>query len=123
MPYKDKETRRKYQREYQRQLRVGGQYSCLNGALTENKTHKTLFPSHYRIKQAQDLLNVVEHAINVVCEDKLSTPLQKARALGYLVGVGIRVVESANLEGRVEALESVFAVRKKSALAKRGDPA
>ena len=111
MPYKDKEARKTYQRQYQRQLRAGGHYSARDGTQNKSDTRESLFPDHYRIGKAQDLLCVLEDAINAVRTDDLSTPLQKARVLGYLVGVGIRVVETANLEGRVEALERVLAVR------------
>ncbi len=114
MPYKDKKTQKQYQRDYQRHLRAGGRYSATSDSQSENKTHKTLFSSCYRISKAQDLLHVLEDAINTVHADELSTPLQKARALGYLVGVGIRVIETATLENRVEALERVLKTRASS---------
>ncbi len=94
----------------------------MNGYLAcdDLETRKTPFSASYRIRKAQDLLCVVEDAINAVPMDDLSTPLQKARALGYLVGIGIRVVESANLEQRIEALEQVLAERPTPAIARTG---
>jgi hypothetical protein len=72
---------------------------------------KNVLNDCYRVTKACDLLSILEDAMNEVRKDSVSTPLQRARALGYLVGLGIRVVKAADLEGRVEALERVLAVR------------
>lgn len=119
MPYKDKGAQRDYQRQYHRELRAGGHYSAKN----KDKTSKTLFSNHYRLKKAKDFLHILEDAINAVWEDGTITGLQRARTLGYLVGVGIRVMEASNVEARIEALEQVFAERPTPAEVERRDRA
>jgi hypothetical protein len=99
---------------------VGTSFTAEHEGVPGSETHKTLFPGSCRIRKAQDLRCVVEEAINTARTDILCTPLQKARALGYLVGIGIRVVESANLEQRIEALEQVLAERPTPAIAGTG---
>jgi hypothetical protein len=109
MPYKDKETQREYNREYQRQRRAGVNGK---GLISKSGSHSCqsspLFETRYRIEKAKDLLRILEDAINSVREDAMITSLQRARTLGYLISIGIRIIETSNMEGRIEALEQVL---------------
>jgi len=115
MPYKDKETLREYNREYQRQRRAG-----VNGRRSASKSGShscqpsPLFETPYRIEKAKDLLRILEDTIDSVREDDVITSLQRARTLGYLISIGIRVIETSNMEGRIEALEQVLKNRNMS---------
>ncbi|MGZ4893907.1 MAG: hypothetical protein ACXVIS_07555 [Halobacteriota archaeon] len=75
---------------------------------------KNVLNDCYRVTKAYDLLSILEDAMNEVRKDSESTPIQRARALGYLVGLTIRVVKAADLESRVAALERVLAMRPQS---------
>ncbi|MGB8311693.1 MAG: hypothetical protein WCE81_07500 [Halobacteriota archaeon] len=109
MPYKDKETQREYNREYQRQRRAGVNGK---GPASKSGSHSSqpspLFETPYRIEKAKDLLKILEDVINSVREDDMITSLQRARTLGYLISIGIRIIETSNMEGRIEALEQVL---------------
>jgi hypothetical protein len=112
MPYKDKEVQREYNREYQRQRRVGmggyGTHTNKRKSQSQSCQSHSLFTTPYRIEKAKDLLRILEDALNSVREDDMITSLQRARALGYLVSMGIRIIETSNMEGRIEALEQIL---------------
>jgi hypothetical protein len=40
-------------------------------------------------------------------------PLEKARVVGYLAGLGLKAIEVSNLAARLEALEAVLKLRDK----------
>jgi len=101
-PYKDPAKRKEYAKMYGRLRRAG---------LTKNEPHQPsplLFTTPYRVAKANDLLHILEDAMNAVREDDTITPIQRARTLGYLVGVGIRVIETSEIEARIDALERVL---------------
>jgi hypothetical protein len=93
MPYKNPEKAREYHRDYQRMRRTG---------LTPGQTSNLEGPA--RIQTAQDVLALLEETINEVREVD-ADPLVKARCIGYLAGVTLRAVETADLSARVDALE------------------
>lgn len=102
-PYKDPAKRKEYAKMYGRLRRAG---------LTKNEPRQPspslLFSTPYRIAKAKDLLSILEDAMNAVREDDTITPIQRTRTLGYLVGIGIRIIETAEIEARIEALERVM---------------
>lgn len=100
MPHKDPEKNRQYHREYQRQRRSG---------LTACQTLNLGGPA--RIQTAQDVLDLLEHTINDVREADADA-LVKARCIGYLAGVTLKAIETADLEARVEAVEETLKTRK-----------
>jgi len=90
-PEKQKEYQRKYQRDYQRFKRSG------------EKPHvKTLNPED--IQNAKGLRDLLSSIIAEVMETKADT-LIKARCIGYLVSIGLKAVETADLEERIRELE------------------
>jgi hypothetical protein len=96
MAYKDPEKQRDYQRQWQRQKRaaeVGGTTSC-----------RTLNPED--IRTAQGLRDLLSDVITDVAAAE-GDVFMKARLIGYLVAIGIKTVETADLEARITALEQV----------------
>jgi hypothetical protein len=104
MPYKDPETRRSYQREYKR----GARADASNPASTPRLT---LLPGDFRLKTAEDLLALLEEQVEAVRTAEGVGPLERARCVGYLVGVSLRAIEAGQLAARLEALERVLGGR------------
>ena len=95
MPYKDQEQQREYQREYQRLKRAG--------LTKKGKTpHKTLNPED--IRTAKGLLAALTDTIAEVDSAKGDVFI-KARLKGYLISIGLKAVETADLEQRITELE------------------
>jgi len=59
-----------------------------------------------RLATAQDGLAVLEEQLDAVRRSSVDV-LAKARTCGYLVSVGLRVVEAASIESRLAALEAM----------------
>jgi hypothetical protein len=103
--YKDPEQRRAYDREYKRMLRTGSN-------LTPSQT---ALPTSFRIKRAEDILNLLSEQIEAVKNDTEAGTLEKARCIGYLSGIALKAVEATNIESRLVAVEKVLKGRKKPA--------
>ena len=97
MPYKNQETRREYMRQYQRERRAGTGNSKTPG--------KTLTPED--IRTAKGLLAALTDTISEVDRAKGDVFI-KARLKGYLISIGLKAVEVANLEGRITELEAAI---------------
>ena len=97
MPYKDPEKQAEYQREWRRMQRAG-----------EGKTPgQTVNPAD--IKTAKGLLDTLADVIAEVRAHE-ADPLIRARCLGYLISIGLKCVETADLEARLQKLEGeIFA--------------
>lgn len=102
MPYADLEKRREYHRDYQRRRRTG-----LTGSQTSN------LDGPVRIKTAKDVLMLLEETINQVREAKVDA-LVRARCLGFLASISLKAVETADIEGRVKALEGTLRLRRET---------
>jgi hypothetical protein len=64
-----------------------------------------------RLKTAADVLALLEQQVNAVRTDEAAGPLEKARLIGYLAGLGLKAIETGNLEARIEMLEAVLKQR------------
>lgn len=93
MPYKDKERRKQYQRDWQRSRRVA------QGSMVKRRT------LNLQPETARGLLGVLSSLIKEVLEAKEGDIFMRARTADYLISIGLRAVEVADLEGRLEALE------------------
>jgi hypothetical protein len=98
MPYKDKMKQREYQREYQRNKRRGS--TTPPGSID--------LPPAFRLRTAQDLVELVEQQIEAVQNDPDARTLDKARCIVSLVQVALKTLEQRDLTGRIEALEAVL---------------
>jgi hypothetical protein len=104
MPYKDKDRQRAYQREYQRSKRMGSPTPPASVEL----------PAAFRLRTAQDLVDLVQEQIDAVRRDPVARPIEKARCVGSLVGVALRTLEQRDLTSRIEALEAILSERQRT---------
>ncbi|GBF33356.1 hypothetical protein DCCM_2457 [Desulfocucumis palustris] len=95
MPYKDPDKKREYMREYQRMRKTGI-------PMTDKTTGKSLNPED--IQNARGLLVLLSETMADVVAAKADT-LSKARVIGYLVSIGLKAVETAELAARIDELE------------------
>jgi len=94
MPYKNPEKRRDYQREYKRLQRL--------------TPAQVSIPLEFKLKTAQDILELLAEQISAVKRDPEAGTLEKARTIGYLASIALRAVETAELEARVEEIERML---------------
>lgn len=99
MPFKDPEQRRSYNRQYQR-LRRAGQPVGKRGVAVLRMSNLE------QIKTASGLLCVLSNLIKEVLDTKEGDIFIRARTAGYLISIGLKAVEVADLEGRVGNLEN-----------------
>lgn len=104
MPYRDAEKSRIYQRTYKR-LRRGG--DCCT-----TPVHPAL-STEFRLQTAVDALNLIAEQIGLVREETEAGTLEKARTVGYLVGISLKAIETRDVVARMEQIESVLKLRKK----------
>jgi hypothetical protein len=98
VPYKDANKRREYQRERKRLRRAGDSVST---------PASTRLPLDFRATTAADLLAVLGEQIEAVRAAEGGV-FEKARTVGFLVNVGLRAVELANVVARLEAIEGAL---------------
>lgn len=65
------------------------------------------------LRTTDDVLAVLESAVSEASRDAGVDPLDKARTLGYLAGIAAKLLETRDLAGRVEAMESVLRQRER----------
>lgn len=94
MPYKDPEKQKTYQREWQRSRKAGEPMKPLPRTLNSGE-----------IRTAQGMLDVLVETLAQLMEAKADL-FMKARTIAYVVSVGLRAVEIAELERRLIELEN-----------------
>ena len=99
MPYRDPEDRRRYDRERKRALRAAAGSKPL------------VLAAEVRMRVAADVEDLLREAVRLVLTDPKARGLEKARALGYLCSVGLRLIEVHDLEERLDALEQSLRLR------------
>jgi hypothetical protein len=95
MSYKDPVRQAEYQRQWQRNKRAGD--------TTKFKVLRVSSPEE--IKTANALLTVLAGLIKEVLDTQQGDVFMRARTAGYLISIGLRAVEVADLEGRLTILE------------------
>jgi hypothetical protein len=103
MPYKDADRARQYQRDYRRTRRPGDRRTT--------PVHPTI-PVETRLRTAADVIDLLEDQIARVRGDPGAGTLEKARTVGYLLGLGLKAIEAGNLAARIEMLEAILKQRK-----------
>ncbi len=96
MPYKDPEKQKQYQRQWQRARRAG--------EITGFKVLRVSSPDE--IRTANALLTVLAGLIKEVLETKDGDVFMRARTAGYIISIGLKAVEVADLESRLDNLEN-----------------
>lgn len=96
MPYKDPLRQKEYQRQWQRARRAGetGRFKVLRVSSPEE------------IRTATALLGVLVGLIKEVLETNEGDVFLRSRTAGYLISIGLKAVEVADLEGRLTDLEN-----------------
>jgi hypothetical protein len=69
-------------------------------------------PEPLPFDQPADVLAVIGEQVNAVRADPFTDPTEKARTLGMLSSVALRVFEARDLAARLEAVERVLRLRK-----------
>jgi hypothetical protein len=100
MPIADIEKRRAYDRDYKRRLRATG-----GGRLAE------IVPE-MRLRIAEDVEALLTEAVSLTRYDAKARNIEKARTLAQLASVALRLIETQNLQDRVESLERVLDMRR-----------
>lgn len=101
MPYKDPEKRRASNREAQRRRRARAK-----GDTRSARTRKPLPELEaLRYGTARAILGLLNRQIEAVEGEKEAGTIEKARAIGYLSSLMLRVIETGDLTDRIEALE------------------
>ncbi|MFC1861019.1 hypothetical protein ACFLYL_01900 [Chloroflexota bacterium] len=96
MPYKDPLKQKEYQRQWQRSRRAG-----------EGAGFKVIrVSSPEEIRTAQGLLSVLGNLIGEVLTTKQGDIFMRARTAGYLISIGLKAVEVADIEARLTSLEN-----------------
>ncbi|MDD5095225.1 MAG: hypothetical protein PHV74_12745 [Dehalococcoidia bacterium] len=91
MPFKDKELQREYQRQWQRDRRAG-------------VPSKRVQSSTEDIRTAKDMLAILGDILSQLKVAELDLVI-KARVTAYVVSVGLRATETAQIEERLQILE------------------
>ena len=94
MPYKDKEKQLQYQREWQRSRKAGEPMK---------PSARTLNPAE--IRTAEGILKVLSDILSQLVAAK-GDLYMKARTITYVASVGLKAVETAELERRLNELEN-----------------
>ena len=61
-----------------------------------------------------DVLAVIAGAVNAVRGDVYAVPAESARTLGFLSSVALRAMEARDITARLEAVERVLKLRRKT---------
>ena len=93
MPFKDPEARRRYDRERKRAIRA------------VSASAPVVVPSDVRMRVADDVGALLREAVRLALSDQKARGIEKARTLGYLSSIGLRLLQTTELEDRLEALE------------------
>ena len=102
MPYRDPERQRAYAREYKRTQR----------AAVAQTPGQTVVPGPFRLKTAADALGLLAEQVEAVRGAPEVGAIERARCIGFLVGVALKAIEAGDLAARLEALEAVLKARK-----------
>jgi hypothetical protein len=101
MAYRDPERQRAYNREWMRMNRAG---DC-------GTPGGTPLPAAFRLRTAQDVIDLLSEQIEAVRNEKTAGTLERARTIGFLAGIALKAIEAGNMAARLEALESVLKSR------------
>ena len=102
MPYRDREQARGYQREYRRLRRAGD--TCTSPV-------QPVIPIPVRLRTGDDIVRVLETQVQRVESERHAGTLDKARTIGFLLGVALKAIEAGNVAARIEGLEAVLKQR------------
>ena len=97
MPYKDPAKQREAKRAWKARNRVPG-----------GNQGRPLLPLAVRLEGVRDVLVLVHGQVLALLNDRHLTTVDRARAVGYLLGIALRCCELGDLASRLEALEQLL---------------
>jgi hypothetical protein len=102
MPYKDPDKRRAYHREYRRAERT----------MVAQTPGQAPIPVSFRLQTAADALALLAEQVAIVQADAALTTVERARCIGYLIGISLKAIEAGDTVARLEAVEAVLKLRR-----------
>jgi len=101
MPYKDPEKQRSYKREWQQANRRGsiGHQEGPDAAVVEVSG---------RMQTPSDVLAVLEEQIDALRRDKRLRTVERARAIGQLATLCLRVIETRDVEAKLNRVDDAL---------------
>lgn len=103
MPFKDLEERRRYDRERKRRLR------------SEPAAVSLVFDAPERLRLAEDVEVILAYAITLAVSDTKARGVERARTLGYLSSIALRLIEAHELQSRLEVIEEALGLTRHDA--------
>jgi hypothetical protein len=64
------------------------------------------------LQSPRDVIDLLQEQVDLLRSDTTSSTVERARAIGYLAGIACKAIETSNLAGRLEILESILKKRK-----------
>jgi hypothetical protein len=105
MPYSDRDKRLAAKREAERRRRARKR------GTERHPRVGPLLPPGFRLQKASDVLALLEIHVKELHTDPDLTASERARSVGFLASIALRSIEAGNVEGRLEAIESVLSQR------------
>jgi hypothetical protein len=101
-PYKDPAKKREWERNYRRLQRAG-----MSKSNTDLPRTLIKYPE-VRVETARDYIHVINAMIDEVRSAPDATIVERGRAIGYLIGVGLKALEIGSLEDRLTQIEKAL---------------
>lgn len=101
MPYRDPERQRLAKNEAARRRRARRRTA---GVEPVEPALGPLIPPTIRLRSVDDALTLLEGQTASVLTAN-ARPLERARCIGYLLGIGLRAIEASILEQRISTIE------------------
>jgi hypothetical protein len=98
VPYRDPQDRQRYDRDRKRRIRSG-----------EGRLPPVDAP--VRLRLVEDVEALLADAVGRARADSKAKGVEKARALGYLASIALRLIEAHDLADRLEAVEDLLRLR------------
>ncbi len=98
MPYKDPDKQRQYKAQWARMNRAG----------ESGTPGGTVLPLPFRLRTAQDVLDVLGGQIQALLDESDIKTAERARTIAYVSSVALKAVEITDMAERVEALEAIL---------------
>jgi hypothetical protein len=110
MPYKDEKKQREYKREWQRAHRERARQERDEGSGT-------------RLQSPDDVLKILEEQVDALRRDPRLRPADRAKAIAPLAALSLKVLESRDIERKVDGIKSAVRSREPVTMLGRSEAA
>ncbi len=100
MPYKDPERQRTYKREWQKANR--------RGSIGHQEGLGAVIEISGRMQTPSDVLAVLEEQIDALRRDKRLRTVERARAIGQLATLCLKVIETRDVEAKLDKIDDAL---------------